>query len=52
VFTLARTAGHSSITITQRHVHPQADATERAFQNTTKAALAALPAGEIGHSQT
>jgi integrase len=36
VFTLARIAGHSSITITQRYVHPQADAVERAF--------AALPA--------
>ena len=35
---LARIAGHSSITITQRYVHPQADAIERAF-----APLAALP---------
>lgn len=30
-FTLARIAGHSSITITQRYCHPQADAVERAF---------------------
>jgi integrase len=30
-FTLARIAGHSSITITQRYCHPQADAIERAF---------------------
>ena len=30
-FTLARIAGHSSITIIQRYVHPQADAIERAF---------------------
>jgi integrase len=30
-FTLARIAGHSSITITQRYVHAQADAIERAF---------------------
>jgi len=30
-FTLARIAGHSSITITQRYIHPQADAIERAF---------------------
>ncbi|HWR34650.1 MAG TPA: site-specific integrase [Clostridia bacterium] len=43
VFTLARIAGHSSITITQRYVHPQADAIDRAFQQTTNAALAALP---------
>jgi hypothetical protein len=30
-FTLARIAGHSSITITQRYCHPQADALEAAF---------------------
>ena len=30
-FTLAKIAGHSSITITQRYVHPQSDAIERAF---------------------
>jgi integrase len=29
--TLARIAGHSSITVTMRYVHPQADAIERAF---------------------
>lgn len=32
-FTLARIAGHSSITITQRYCHPQADAIEREFGN-------------------
>jgi integrase len=43
VFTLARIAGHSSITITQRYVHPQADAIERAFQmQTTKAQILAF----------
>jgi integrase len=30
-FTLARIAGHSSITITQRYCHPQAEAIESAF---------------------
>ncbi len=30
-FTLARIAGHSSITITQRYCHPQTDAVEAAF---------------------
>jgi len=30
-FTLARIAGHSSITITQRYYHPQPDAVEAAF---------------------
>jgi hypothetical protein len=42
-FTLARIAGHSSITITQRYIHPQADAIERAF-----APLAAPPATSSG----
>jgi hypothetical protein len=32
-FTPARMAGHSSITITQRYCHPQADAIERTFGN-------------------
>lgn len=45
VFTLARIAGHSSITITQRYVHPQADAIERAFQRATGAAVLAPQAG-------
>ena len=31
VFVLARIAGHSSITITHRYVHPQADAINRVF---------------------
>jgi hypothetical protein len=30
-YTLARIAGHSSIVITMRYVHPQADSIERAF---------------------
>jgi len=31
VFVLARIAGHSSITFTQRYIHPQADAINRVF---------------------
>jgi integrase len=31
VFALARIAGHSSITVTQRYVHPQADTINRIF---------------------
>jgi integrase len=43
-FTLARIAGHSSITITQRYCHPQADAIERAFGKLAGGELQALPA--------
>jgi integrase/recombinase XerD len=41
-FTLARIAGHSSITITitQRYCHPQADAIERAFAKLPSATVA------------
>ena len=45
VFALARIAGHSSITITQRYVHPQADTINRIF--TTQIA----GRHKIGHSQ-
>jgi integrase len=31
LFALARIAGHSSITVTQRYIHPQADAINRVF---------------------
>jgi integrase len=43
-FTLARIAGHSSITITQRYCHPQADAIERAFAKLATGNRASLPA--------
>jgi integrase len=46
-FTLARIAGHSSITITQKDIHPQSDAIERAF-----APLAATPAIGQGNERT
>ena len=36
VFTVAKIAGHSSITITQRYCHPQKDAIERAFARYAK----------------
>jgi len=32
-FTLARIAGHASIRTTERYIHPQADAIERAFES-------------------
>ena len=43
-FPLARTAGCSSITITQRYVHPQADAIGRAFSKLSGR-------HKIGHTQ-
>jgi len=45
-FTLARIAGHSSITITQRYIHPQADAIERAFLALGGSETTAKPAEE------
>ncbi len=53
VFTLARIAGHSSITITQRYVHPQADAIERAFAPFRLEAITVVPKAKIrqgGHN--
>jgi integrase len=47
-FTLARIAGHSSITITQRYCHPQADAIERAFLKLTDAAPVSQPPASNG----
>lgn len=35
-FTLARIAGHSSISMTMKYVHPQAEAIQRAFDNLTE----------------
>ena len=49
-FTLARIAGHSSITITQRYIHPQADAIEPAFAPLAVAQVAAARIEE--HEQT
>ena len=47
-FTLARIAGHSSITITQRYCHPQADAVEAAF---TKFGFREEVVTEAGHHE-
>jgi len=43
--TLAKIAGHSSITITQRYCHPQADAVEAAFSKFGQRETLALPYG-------
>jgi integrase len=50
-FTLARIAGHSSITITQRYVHPQADAIERAFAKLTNGSDSATDARPVAASK-
>jgi len=47
-FTLAKIAGHSSITITQRYCHPQADAVEAAF---TKFGIRGEVVTEAGHHE-
>src|SRR5690242_7608872 len=44
-FTLARIAGHSSITITQRYCHPQAEAIESAFAKVAGTEKACTKAG-------
>jgi integrase len=47
-FTLAKIAGHSSITVTERYCHPQADAIERAF---TEMAQSQKAVTEGGHHE-
>ena len=44
-FTLARIAGHSSITITQRYCHPQAEAIESAFLKMSEGHVVCTGAG-------
>jgi integrase len=51
-FTLARIAGHSSITVTQRYIHPQADAIERAFAPLAAASLTSTERQESGQVGT
>ena len=46
-FTLAKIAGHSSITITQRYCHPQADAIERAFVSLGKSRKGVTKGGHL-----
>lgn len=51
-FTLARIAGHSSIAITQRYVHPQSEAIERAFQKLVTDGGHPQETGETKESRT
>jgi integrase len=48
VFVLARIAGHSSITVTQRYVHPQADAIQRVFTSGMGTNLGTAKAVRLG----
>jgi len=50
--TLARIAGHSSITITQRYIHPQADAIEGAFAPVAVVSVAAAKTEESDRRET
>jgi integrase len=49
-YTLARIAGHSSIVVTMRYIHPQADAIDRAFTMAYGTATGVEPGHKIGHS--
>ncbi len=51
-FTLARIAGHSSILITQRYCHPQADAIERAFSKMAARERVVTDGGHRANSET
>jgi integrase len=54
VFTLARIMGHSSILITQRYIHPQAESIERAFSKFgvgTKLGKGVGSGHKTGHNQ-
>jgi hypothetical protein len=42
-FTIKRIAGHSSITVSERYVHPSTDAMERAFERLENGVPTILP---------
>ena len=46
-YTLARIAGHSNISMTQRYCHPQADAIERAFTQMTSVGKGVTEGGHL-----
>jgi integrase len=46
-FTIMRIAGHSSITISQRYVHPSAEAVERAFERLQLAEAGVIAGGKL-----
>jgi len=51
-FTLAKIAGHSSITITQRYCHPRAEAIERAFSKMAKDKQLVTEGGHLPKQET
>jgi hypothetical protein len=51
-FTIKRIAGHSSITVSERYVHPSDDAMERAFERLEAATLGNVTNGDATVSAT
>jgi integrase len=51
-FTIMRIAGHSSITISQRYVHPTPEAVERAFERLQCANADVISAGKLQETPT
>ena len=49
-FTIMRIAGHSSVTVSQRYVHPSPEALERAFERLEAWESGQGPAGEGGNA--
>ena len=51
VFALAKIAGHSSITITQKYVHPEADTIDEVFSRLSVGTIEEESPTKIPHSQ-
>ena len=51
-FTIMRIAGHSSITVSQRYVHPSSEAMERAFERLETLNGTMDPTRIVGHEHT
>ena len=49
-FTIMRIAGHSSVTISQRYVHPTPESLERAFERLENLNTQKFEEGELGEA--